>query len=48
MEGGIGFRMSPFIELLQVSLGTRDELSRVLTSREGQEIYDEAERQTVV
>lgn len=39
--------MSLFIELLQVSLGTRDELSRVPSVHEWEDIYDEAERQTV-
>lgn len=37
-----------FFELLQVSLGTRDILSRVPTAHEWEEIYDEAERQAVV
>lgn len=38
---------SLFIELLQVSLGTRDKLSRVPLSTEWTVAYDEAERQAV-
>lgn len=38
---------SLFIELLQVSLGTRDKLSRVPLSTEWTVVYDEAERQAV-
>ena len=37
-----------FIELLQVTLGTRDNLSRVPTSMEWQYILDEAQRHAVV
>lgn len=37
-----------FFELLQVSLGTREELSRVPNAYEWEQLYDEAERQTVV
>ena len=37
-----------FIELLQVSLGTRESLSRVPSAREWERIYDEAERQAIV
>lgn len=37
-----------FIELLQVTLGTRDNLSRVPTSIEWQSILDEAQRHAVV
>ena len=40
--------MKLFIELLQVSLGTRDKLSRVPSSSEWASLYDEAERQAVV
>lgn len=36
-----------FIELLQVSLGTREELSRVHSAVEWQGLYDEAQRQAV-
>lgn len=36
-----------FIELLQVSLGTREELSRVPSAVEWQGLYDEAQRQAV-
>ena len=36
-----------FVELLQVSLGTRDGLSRVPSSVEWQGLFDEAQRQTV-
>lgn len=39
---------SLFIELLQVSLGSRDQLSRVPTTREWEDIYDEADRQAVL
>ena len=38
---------SIFIELLQLSLGTREGLSRVPSVDEWQEIYDEAQRQAV-
>lgn len=41
-------RDSLFIELLQISLGTRDGLSRVPTVVEWQGIIDEAQRQAVV
>ena len=37
-----------FLELIQVSLGTRDGLSRVPTAREWEALYDEAERQAIV
>ncbi|MCR5573687.1 MAG: nucleotidyltransferase family protein [Bacteroidaceae bacterium] len=40
--------MNLFFELFQVALGTRDKLSRVPTAVEWGEMYDEAERQTVV
>ena len=36
-----------FVELLQVSLGTRGGLSRVLSAVEWQSLYDEAQRQAV-
>ena len=36
-----------FVELLQVSLGTREELSRVPSAVEWQGLYDEAQRQAV-
>jgi hypothetical protein len=36
-----------FVELLQISLGTRDVLSRVPTSKEWNDLFDEAERQAV-
>lgn len=36
-----------FIELLQVSLGTREELSRVPSAVEWQGLYDEAQRQAI-
>ena len=38
---------SLFVELLQVSLGTREELSRVPSAVEWQGIFDEAQRQAV-
>lgn len=37
-----------FLELLQVSLGTRDKLSRVPNTREWEEMYEEAERQAII
>ncbi len=37
-----------FFELLQVSIGIRDNLSRTPSEREWEEMYDEAERQAVV
>ena len=37
-----------FLELLQISLGTRDKLSRVPSEQEWKALYDEAERQAVV
>jgi len=37
-----------FLELLQVSLGTRDMLSRVLSVQEWECILQEAERQAIV
>ena len=37
-----------FLELLQVSLGTRDKLSRVPNAHEWGAIYDEAERQAII
>lgn len=40
--------MNLFVELIQVSLGTRDRLSRVPTAREWEKLYDEAERQAIV
>ena len=40
--------MNLFFELLQVSLGTRDELSRVPSAREWNALYDEAEWQAIV
>lgn len=36
-----------FVELLQVTIGTRDKLSRVPSTAEWAAIYDEAERQAV-
>lgn len=36
-----------FVELLQVSLGARDCLSRVPTSKEWEELFDESARQAV-
>lgn len=36
-----------FVELLQVSLGARDCLSRVPSSKEWEKLFDESERQTV-
>ena len=36
-----------FVELLQISLGTRDMLSRVPSAVEWQELFDEAQRQAV-
>lgn len=36
-----------FLELLQVSLGVRDELSRVPSAIEWQELSEEAQKQTV-
>lgn len=39
---------SMFIELLQVAVGTRDELSRVPTSLEWQKLLKEAKRQTIL
>lgn len=40
--------MNLFLELLQVSLGSRDILSRVPSTHEWLKLYDEAERQAVV
>ena len=40
--------MSLFFELLQVALGTREELSRVPSAVEWEALYEEAERQAVV
>ena len=40
--------MNLFFELLQVALGNRDKLSRVLSTAEWEALYDEAERQTIV
>lgn len=37
-----------FLELLQIALGTRDELSRVPSEQEWNDFYDEAENQAVV
>ncbi len=36
-----------FIELLQVGVGNRGELSRVPTAKEWADLYDESERQAV-
>lgn len=40
--------MNLFLELLKVSLGTRDKLSRVLNAREWEALYEEAGRQAIV
>lgn len=40
--------MSLFFELLQLSLGTRDGLSRVPSVREWEEVYEEAEKQGIL
>ena len=39
--------MSPFFELLQVALGTRDSLSRVPNAIQWEEILDESDRQSI-